>query len=255
MKYSDFDKRMKGYEKCASSKLTPKCPVIIRLDGKAFHTYTKSLKDENSPDPFNEDLKNAFVNSCIDMTKHMQGVKAIYTQSDEVSILLTDKTKSYVLDGWFDFKVQKIVSISSSLLTYYFNKYMVHPNRMPAFFDARVFSLPDEDEVKNYFVWRQNDASRNSVSMMAQHHFSHKSLQNVSRNGMQEKLWSEKNINWNDLETWKKRGSLMVKREKTIMQGFDHPYRGFAETKRKKWEVVECPIFTKKSIIEVIDEN
>jgi len=137
-----------------------------------------------------------------------------YTQSDEISILLND-WKGLKTDQWFDGNIQKIVSISASMATAYFNDCMQAHNAAAseifqqdlalAFFDARVFNIPKE-EVANYFVWRQQDATRNSINMLGQFYFSHKDLQGKNTDQVQEMLFSKHGVNWNDIPTWQKRG-------------------------------------------------
>jgi tRNA(His) guanylyltransferase len=255
--FTDFDKRMKGYEKAHTDiRLIPRCPVILRLDGKSFHTYTKPFKDKSNPDPFSDYLHYAFVESSKYLASKVSGCRAIYTQSDEVSMYITDEGKSIDSQGWFNFELQKMVSISSSLFTAKFNQVIqeIRPDITEfAIFDARAFSLPNDIELNNNLVWRQKDASRNSVSMLAQHLFSHKSLQKLSCNQMQEKLFSEKGINWNNIETWKKRGSLVVKRD--FVKDVEYERDGCIVVQknvvRKKWVEVDCPLFTKESVVEL----
>jgi len=128
------------------------------------------------------------------LCEEIQGCKFAYTQSDEISLLLTDFDK-ITTSAWFDGQVQKMVSVAASLATGYFNKHP-HPyqgNKI-AFFDARVFTIPDPIEVENYFVWRQKDAMRNAVSMVAQSMFSHKELQGKSQEDMKNMIQEKENI-------------------------------------------------------------
>ena len=249
--HTEFDSRMKDYEnRFASSKLLNKVPAVIRLDGKGFHSYTKNMEK-----PFSSLLHDAFIHASIKTAEAIDGSKAVYTQSDEVSIWLDDTSNTHTM-GWFDWKIQKLVSVSSSIFTYHFNEYARPHVSIPAFFDSRVFNLPNEVELNNYFVWRQADATRNSISMLAQSEFSHKSLHGLSVNDMQEKLFSEKQINWNDLDTWKKRGSLIVKVQTEQDITFVDNRTGETITKegvkRRKWADVECPRFTSNPITTLI---
>jgi tRNA(His) 5'-end guanylyltransferase len=252
--YSKTDRKFKDFEKRFSDvKLLNKIPAVIRLDGKAFHTYTRYMKK-----PFSDVLHDAFVEASINTVKKMDGACAVYTQSDEVSIWLCDTMNTETM-GWFDWKIQKLVSVASSLFTYYFNEAIGGINEMPAFFDARAFNLPTIKELNEYFVWRQNDATKNSISMLAQSEFSHNELQRKNASNMQDMLMTEKGINWNDLEVWKKRGSLIVKVEET--SDVEYVDKRTKETvkvegvKRKKWKEVPCPIFTKQSIDSIVNPS
>lgn len=191
--------RMKRYEEVQQGRLLRRTPVIIRLDGKAFHTFTRGLVK-----PWDEDLSNAMVNTMVECCDQIQGAIFGYTQSDEISILLQDWA-TFDTDGWYDYKVQKIVSVAASLATATFNRSFSRPDGKLALFDARVFNVPHTD-VNNYFVWRQGDAVRNSISGLAQSKFSHKALQGKNASQMQDMLHAEFGINWNDTPTRYKRG-------------------------------------------------
>lgn len=252
-KYTKQDKRMKDLEKRFTDiKLLPKVPAIIRIDGNAFHTYTKKIEK-----PFSHLLHEAMVYASIEVAKLISGVKAVYTQSDEISFWLSDDGHRDTI-GWHDYKVQKMTSISASMFTEHFNDFMKPHVMKAAYFDSRVFSVPTEDDLHDYFWWRQKDATKNSVSMLAQHHFSHKSLQGLHGGQMQDKLMLEKEINWNDLDPWKKRGSLIVKVTSEKDVTYTDKRTGEEVTiegvKRKSWQEVECPIFTQTSISEVVSK-
>ena len=104
-------------------------------------------------------------------------------------------------------------------------------SELGAYFDARVFNLPKE-EVTNYFIWRQNDATRNSIQSLAQANFSQKQIHSMNNSQLQDKLHEEKGINWNDCKTVEKRGSCVI-------HVFDKSIN------RSKWIIdEEIPIFT-----------
>lgn len=199
--------RMKMYEAAAQTCLTPRMPMILRIDGRAFHTYTKGFEK-----PWSMQINRGLTTVSGALLAEISGAKIAYCQSDEVSILVTDYDR---LDtkSWFDKNVQKIASVTASIATSAFND-AVRQNDSGsgwprpvygATFDARCFVMP-RDDVSNYFLWRQRDATRNSIAMLAQAHFSPNQLHGKNGNQMQEMLFSEKGINWNDLETWKRRG-------------------------------------------------
>jgi tRNA(His) 5'-end guanylyltransferase len=224
-----FGDRMKGYENAYRTYLPKRMPVIIRIDGKAFHTYTKGMEK-----PFDICLTSVMWETCKYLLQNIGGAKVAYTQSDEISILVTNYDK-LTTESWFDNNLQKIVSVAASMATAKFNDLIrgYYPAKDLALFDARAYILP-RDEVNNYFLWRQQDASKNSVSMVAQANFSHKSLQGLNGAKMQDKLMLEKGINWNDLPTWQKRGACVVK---------ETYYRG--EARRTRWVTdMETPVFS-----------
>lgn len=226
-----FGDRMKGYENTYRIKLPKRMPVIIRIDGKAFHTYTKGMNK-----PFDEKLTNIMWETSKYLAENIMGCKLIYHQSDEISLLLTNYDK-LTTESWFDNNLQKIVSVAASLTTAKFNE-LARDQELTtktALFDARAWVLP-HDEVCNYFLWRQQDATKNSISMVAQANFPHKQLQGLNGGQMQDKLMLEKGINWNDIPTWQKRGASVVKE-----------YYEKNGATRSRWKVDEdIPIFSQE---------
>lgn len=188
--------RMKGYESANRMTLTKRMPMIIRCDGKAFHTFTKGMEK-----PWSSKMKFAMTSAANEMLKQIQGAKIAYIQSDEISVLVTDYD-SINFEPWFGKSVQKIASVSASIATMAFNKSYEDPT---ALFDSRCFVLPKE-EVVNYFLWRQQDAIRNSIQALAQYHFAHKELQNKNVAKIRQMLVDEKQVVWDDCPTWQKRG-------------------------------------------------
>lgn len=227
-KNDSFGDRMKKYEYITRTHLVPRMPVIIRLDGKAFHTFTRGFQR-----PFDEVLITAMQKTTKFLCENIQGCVLGYTQSDEITLVLVDYKK---LDScaWFDNNIQKMCSVAASMATMAFNKYFASEVRLfrkieflnddmeyqyarylsaiekGAMFDARVFNIPKE-EVCNCLLWRQNDATKNSVAMVAQAYFSHRVLHKKSQSQMQDMLMLEKGINWNDFPVYQKRGSCCIK--------------------------------------------
>ena len=260
MKKDSLGDRMKQYEGIPRINLMRRNPVIIRIDGKAFHTFTRNFRR-----PFDDILIESMQETMKYLCENIQGCKIGYCQSDEISLLLTDY-ENINTAAWFDYQVQKMCSIAASMATLAFNQvfwdkirdldhdYYEYPTKefnelieiyykaleKGAMFDARCFSIPKE-EVCNYFLWRQNDCVRNSIQMVAQANFSHKQLQNKSCDELQEMLWQEKNINWNDFETVKKCGSCCTKTGKhTVID-----IQTGEQKERLIWEIdEEIPIFT-----------
>jgi tRNA(His) 5'-end guanylyltransferase len=221
--------RMKyNYENRTKQFLTRRVPTIIRLDGKAFHTYTKGLNK-----PFDDGLIADMQETTKFLCENVQGCKLGYTQSDEITLVLTDYDNLQT-DAWFDYNVQKMTSVSASMATAKFNQLRVKREAdmfyrtketvltfvkelieedtfIPlAFFDSRVFQIGEKEEVVNSLIWRQQDAERNSIQMLAQSLYSQKQLHGKNTSVLQDMCW-DKGQNWNDLDSSKKRGSLIIK--------------------------------------------
>ena len=219
--------RMKQYESVSKNFLMKKNPVIIRLDGKAFHTFTRGFEK-----PFDNIIETAMTETMLYLCKNIQGCVLGYTQSDEITLALCDY-QNIDTGAWFEYNVQKMVSVSAAMATYAFNMVLdniavdsfaeagnqrnkttditMRKRNKGAFFDARAFSLP-RNEVVNCFIWRQQDATRNSIQALAQSLYSHNELQGINCNSLQDKMFTEKGVNWNDLTTYQKRGACAVKR-------------------------------------------
>lgn len=194
--------RMKSfYENRTKQFLPRRTYTVIRIDGKAFHTYTRGLER-----PFDMKLINDMDETAKYLCKNIQGAKLAFVQSDEISIVLTD-FDALGTDAWFDGNVQKITSISASLATAKFNE--LRPNKI-ALFDSRAFTIPSKIEVINYLIWRQQDTTRNSISSVAQSMYSAKELHGKKTDEQQEMIL-QKGTNWNDYDAKLKRGRLIVK--------------------------------------------
>ena len=257
----DLGTRMKEfYEQVPKTRLTRRTPVAIRIDGKAFHTFTRGFDK-----PFDKVLGNAMVATMKYLCENIQGCVFGYTQSDEITLILIDYQK-FTSSAWFDYEVQKMCSIAASMATMEFNRrfadeidkwgeenvpcwdlggYDPDVIQIPektlklceaygtaqlrgAMFDARCFNIPKE-EVCNLVYWRQLDATRNSVQMVGQSMFSHNELQNKSCNQIPDMLMLQRAINWNNFETrwkqgvaWKK--DCGVDYEMPILKGENRSY-------------------------------
>ena len=229
-------KRMKKfYEEIPKIRLIRRMPVCIRLDGKAFHTFLKGFKK-----PFDDIFIKTMQDTMRYLCQNIQGCVLGYSQSDEISLILIDYQK-LTTSAWFDYNVQKICSVSSSMATLAFNKLLknnvdeykvnkwngvskyedgedeyiktlLRAVEKGAMFDSRCFNIPKE-EVANLIFWRQFDASNNSVQMVGQAYFTQEELNNKNTNQIQDMLITQKGINWNDLPTYQKRGSCCIKRK------------------------------------------
>ena len=263
MDNSNLAVRMKEfYENVPKTNLMRRTPVVIRIDGKAFHTFTRGFKR-----PFDEVLIKTMQETTKYLCENIQGCVLGYTQSDEISLILIDYQK-FETSAWFDYEVQKMCSIAASMATMAFNKYFeknvreysyIHDKQLStirltdtynraidkgAMFDARCFNIPKE-EVTNYIYWRQLDASRNSIQMVGQANFSHKELQNKSCNNIQDMLMEQKGINWNDFPTYQKRGTCVIKEKY-----YPEPVKGYENCEvnaldvRTRWVIdKDIPIF------------
>jgi len=209
--------RMKGYESVTQLHLTRRTPVIIRLDGKAFHTFTKRLKYVDpavANSPFSPKMHDCMTATTDWLFRNIQNCVFAYTQSDEISLLLRD-WDTHETQQWFDGNVQKMVSTSASIASSGFNYFYGTQVKSPtyagdlAYFDSRIYNIPKE-EVTNYFIWRQQDASRNSVQMLGHFHFSQKEMHAKNNSEVQDMLMLQKGVNWNDIPTWQKRGACVV---------------------------------------------
>lgn len=267
----ELGKRMKEfYEQVPKTKLVRRMPVAIRIDGKAFHTFTRGFDK-----PFDDILIKSMQETTKYLCENIQGCVLGYTQSDEITLILVDY-KTLETSAWFDYEVQKMCSISSSMATMAFNKFFIRnchnwfyhfidlddllndkdsrlaklfgayskAQEKGAMFDARVFNIPKE-EVTNLIYWRQLDATRNSIQMVGQAHFSHKELHGKSCNMIQDMLLTEKDINWNNFPTHQKRGSCCVKTDTTITGATVEDGEVTTTTiERPHWVVdTEIPIF------------
>ena len=193
------DRMKNNYEDRYRIKLTRRTPVIMRLDGKAFHTLTKQCNK-----PFDDNFSDAMALTARNVCNEIQGAKCAYNQSDEISILITDFDKLNT-DAWFDYNIQKMVSVSSGIASLSFSRRFGRNG----VFDCRVFNIPIE-EVCNYFIWRQQDWIRNSVQMLAQSYFSQKELHGKNQAAMHEMLYAL-NVNWGNLENKWKQGIFHAK--------------------------------------------
>ena len=210
--------RMKRYELVTKNYVMPRTPIIIRVDGKAFHTFTKRLNPDVDPScatGSSELMHKVMMDTAYYMSVKMQNVVVAYTQSDEISFVFKD-WDTHQTQQWFGGSLQKMASVSASMATAYFNyswarTFGVTPDNLSdlALFDSRVFMVPHE-EVTNYLVWRQQDATRNSIQFLGHKYFSHTQLHKKNISEIQEMLFSEHGINWNNIDTWKKRGSCII---------------------------------------------
>lgn len=258
MKRDNMGDRFKGYENCYRIYLPKRQAVIVRCDMRARRSFTKGFDK-----PYDEVFAQVMQETAKQLCENISGAKFAYTQSDEISIVLTDY-ETINTEPWFGNNLQKIVSISASMATLYFNKFfqeevapgfdyieqdeklrdvqIAHLKALTsrqALFDARTFILPRE-EVCNYFYLRQLNCVRNSIQSAGQANFSHKELQGLNCDQIQEKLFQEKHINWGmDYPTWFKNGTAVYKYP-TYVEDMD----GHMIT-RNKWRIDKnIPMFS-----------
>ena len=270
MDRSDLANRMKEfYETIPKTRLMRRCPVVVRLDMRAGHTFCRGFER-----PFDELFIKSMQETAKYMCENVQGCVLSYQQSDEISLILVDY-KKLNSSAFFDYEVQKVCSITASIATMAFNKYFEEEVRYNsdifyepwnhdekekklfssyfksikkgAMFDSRCFNIPKE-EVTNYIYWRQLDASRNSVQMVGQANFSDKELHKKTTNQIQDMLMTQKGINWNDFPTYQKRGSCCIKEVYYVgKNGEEVPVEDSNKddvTKRSRWIIDKnIPIF------------
>ena len=276
----DLGTRMKTfYENIPKTRLMRRVPVAIRLDGKAFHTFTRGFQK-----PFDFVLINTMQQTMKYLCENIQGCVLGYSQSDEITLILVDYQK-FTSSAWFDYEVQKICSISASMATMAFNRFFAQevdkwgietfgwewheggtndpevansPEwklseiyskaiKKGAMFDARCFNIPKE-EVTNLIYWRQLDATRNSIQMVGQAHFSHDKLQDKTCNMIQDMLMTKYGINWNDFTIPCKRGTACIKVATKVTENIKREPQPFGEDKVTTTIIEERPIW-------VIDKN
>ncbi len=231
------DRMKSSYENRTRYYLPRRTNTIIRCDGRSFHTYTKDCVK-----PFDDNLMADMNNTAVKLCEEIQGARFAYVQSDEISVFVSDYT-DIVTEAWFDGNLQKICSISASIATAEFNKIRMYDHfadvlkkprdpiaeYKPANFDSRVFIIPEIAEVANYFQWRCQDASRNSLQMFARSLYSHTELEGKNSAQIHD-LIHAKDKNWNDLAPQYKRGRLIRK----------HTSHGFTPA-RNHWTIDDIP--------------
>ena len=259
MNKDNLGDRMKSYENITRTYLPSRMPIIIRIDGKAFHTFTKGFKK-----PFDDILMRAMEETAAVLCRDIEGVKVAYTQSDEISLLITNND-TWETQPWFGNNLQKMASVAASIATLAFNRAFWHEVNMVnndylnmedteqlktychavekgATFDARVFVLP-ADEVCNYFIWRQQDAIRNSIQSMGQAHFSHKELMNKNCENIKQML-VEKNLKWESLPISYQRGICVIKKPTKVKTQINMKAMTYMEMTRNRWTVDDnIPLF------------
>ncbi len=201
--------RIKRYEQVFNQTAVPRMPLIIRVDGRAFHTFTRKMDK-----PFDQGFMNAMVYAARKVACQMQGFKAAYVQSDEVTFCLTDYDRLNS-QGWFDYEINKVVSLSAATMSVYFGRVFKDVGTPPTF-DSRAFSVPRED-VSNVFLWRAQDWARNSLQMYAHANFSHKQLHQKNQIDMHEMLHSI-GKNWTtDLNSMERNGTFLIAGEEGVL--------------------------------------
>lgn len=207
--------------------------TVVRVDGKAFHTYTRKFVR-----PFDDTFINAMDRTAVVLCQELQGAHIGFVQSDEISIVLAD-LETQQTEAWYDGNLQKIVSVAASVATMGFNQAVRDvgaPYYPTATFDARAFTIPDRQEVMNYLIWRQKDASRNSIQAAAQSVYGSAELHGKNNASLHQLLF-DKSINWDDYRPRYKRGAAITR---------IYGYPSCASPATREWKVdSETPIFTK----------
>lgn len=239
-----LEDRMKRYERETNHVLTPKVPVVGRADGKGFSKFTKTLK-RSAESPWNMDFVESMKEAAKAACREIQGCQLAYVQSDEISLLITD-TSSERAQPYFGYKTRKLNSIVASTVSVEF--YAELTGRVPELrdsrprFDSRFWNLP-EDEVVNMFIWRQQDAIRNSVQMYARHFFSHKEVDGKSVAEMKQML-IDRGSPWESLPYELRHGVLVT--SKKFQEEVTFTRKGEEQTvmaTRNRWVARPAPLF------------
>jgi tRNA(His) guanylyltransferase len=219
--------RMKRYEHIFRSFLPRRSWTLMRLDGRAFHSYTRDLER-----PYDESFAATMNATALALCNDISSVAFAYVQSDEISVLVTDFA-THDTEPWMGGNVAKTLSISAARATATFNR--LRPDSPePGLFDCRAWSMSDPAEVGNYFLWRQRDATKNSISMAASAYFEESRLHGLTSGQRQELLWSEAGVNWNDYPAGFKRGRVVYRPLSTVSIG----------SKRTHYVIDEAPMFS-----------
>lgn len=267
MEYKTLGDRMKGaYENRYRNYLPEHLPVICRLDGAHFHNFCRGMKK-----PFDPIFVKAMQQTMLKLCEIIPNVKFGYVQSDEISLVMTQSERNS--QAWFDNNIQKMVSTSAAFCTIWFNDFfadailfgneidiynmdensydyrMSRKGGLKPTFDSRVFVLP-EYEVQNYFVWRQQDCTRNSILSVAQTLYPQKEILGINTSKLQDKMFVEKGVNWNDYSTVEKRGTCAYRVPTTVVG------KNGEEVIRYKWTLdYEMPILTSEEGKDFISQK
>jgi tRNA(His) guanylyltransferase len=203
--YSGLDVRQKAYEQPFNQVLPCRIPLIVRIDGCHFHSYTKTL-----PRPFDDVFMTAMDNVAAALCQEISGAQLAYVQSDEISLLI-HTYKKLDSQAWAGNRVNKITSLTAGIAsaTMTLESVNVFGEHRSGYFDSRAFVIPESD-INNYFLWRQRDATRNSIMVVAQSMYSPKQLHKKNTDELQEMIF-QKDVNWNDLPVPYKRGRCIIK--------------------------------------------
>lgn len=257
MKNDAFGDRMKAYEAATEINLMPGLPVVARIDGRSFHTFTRGMKR-----PYDEGMSNMMIDTARRLAIETNPVIA-YTQSDEITLIWYAEGKSQI---WFNGRHSKMVSNLASLATlYFYQSCMWHKpdycTKNPSF-DCRVFGVPTKQEACNCLIWREQDATKNAVSMSARAYYSDKECHGKNGREKQEMLF-QKGVNFNDYPRFFRRGTILVPVTKTHGRdeldlsklGPKHPAKNNPNFtfERTEWESVDWPVLTKISnLVDII---
>lgn len=217
--------RMKRYEHTYRQYLPRRTYTLLRLDGRAFHSYTRGLHR-----PFDPSLLAAMNATAQALCKEITGTRFAYVQSDEISLLVTD-FQSESTEPWMAGNVAKVLSLSAACATAEFNTHRVAQGL--ALFDSRVWTMSDPVEVMNYFIWRQRDCVKNSITMTASAYCSHKELEGLNSDQRQELVFQKHGVNWNNIDVGLKQGRVVFKTS----------FQGANDSIRSMWMVTPAPKF------------
>lgn len=241
-----FGDRMKLYEGIeANRSFMPRLPICVRIDGRAFHTFTRGMKR-----PYDKDMSDSMVETMRYLVEQSDACIG-YTQSDEITLILSD-----IKDPMFNGRISKLTSVLASIATAKFNEviHKKYSDKPLAFFDCRCWQVPNRTEAANELLWREFDATKNSISMAARAYYSDKQLMNKNGSEKQDMLM-EKGVNWNDYPVFFKRGTYaqrkVIERKLTDEEWHKIPEKHRLTldrntmVKRHEIRILDMPIFSK----------
>lgn len=200
--------RCKAYEQAEAGHSAMRClPLLARLDGRAFHTFTRGLRR-----PYDEAMSRSMIETARQLVGKTHAAVG-YTQSDEITLAWHQPGEHSQL--MFNGRFQKLASVLAGLASVAFYKEIAQ--RLPSkagelpHFDCRVWQVPTIRDAIDVFIWREDDATKNSIAMAAQSVCSHKELHGKHTGDMQEML-HDKGINWNDYPAFFKRGTYLQRK-------------------------------------------
>jgi len=214
-RFSTLGDEQKKYEQLKAGETAMfGLPVIARLDGRGFHNFTKGLRR-----PYDEALSSCMMDTAIYLL-NLANPNIVYTQSDEITLIWANQyEEDKETKVFFKGKIQKMVSILAAMATSEFQCSMRQRIESKAdeqpLFDCRVWQVPNLQVAAENLLWREMDATKNSITMAASAYYPHKELEG-KHSGDKHEMLLQKGINWNDYPNFFKKGSYFTKRKTLV---------------------------------------